>query len=118
MRALMILPLAVLGACQVTNDPQNNSSSVTLSGDAAKNGAASAFDTASEAVDSAANKVNQVSNDSGEVKSGLSNLAASAGKFGKSIDHAADNVGNAVDGQHVDVRTDKSTNSTKEDSKK
>ncbi|MCA1652908.1 MAG: hypothetical protein ABR588_12050 [Sphingomicrobium sp.] len=111
MRAFFaLLPALALGACQVTNDPANNQSTVTVSGDAAKNGAASALDTASKAVDSASNKINQVSNNTSEVHSGLSNLAASAGKFGQSVDHAADSLGNAVDGKHrVEVTTDKTT---------
>ena len=110
MRALTILPLILLGACQVSNDPANNTSTVTVSGDAAKNGAASALDSASNAVDRASNKIDQVSNESSDIRSGLGNLAAGAEKLGKSVDHAADNLGNAVDGHHrVEVTTDKTT---------
>lgn len=115
MRALIaLLPgVALLGACQVTENPQNNTSTVTLSGDAAKNGTASALDGAATAVDKASNKINEVSNNAGEVHNGLSNLAASANKLGQSVDHAADSLGNAVDGKHrVEVTTDKTVTTT------
>ena len=114
MRAIIILPaVALLGACQVTENPNNNSSTVTISGDAAKNGTASALDGASNALDRASNKINDVSNNASEVHSGLSNLAASAGKLGASVDHAADSLGNAVDGKHrVEVITDKTVTTT------
>ena len=116
---LLLLPAMALGACEVTKDPQNNSSTVTLSGDAAKNGTASALDGASKAVDSAANKINDVSNNAGEVRTGLSNLTASANKLGQSVDHAADSLGNAVDGKHrVEVATDKTTTTTSTTAKK
>jgi hypothetical protein len=109
MRAIIILPaVALLGACQVTENPNNNTSTVTISGDAAKNGTASALDGASNAIDSASNKINDVSNNTSNVRTGLSNLAASAGKLGASVDHAADSLGNAVDGKHrVEVTTEK-----------
>jgi methyl-accepting chemotaxis protein len=115
MRALIALfpAAALLGACQVTENPQNNSSTVTLSADAAKNGTASALDGAARAVDKASNKINDVSNNASEVHSGLSNLAASANKLGQSVDHAADSLGNAVDGKHrVEVTTDKTVTTT------
>ena len=114
MRAIIILPaVALLGACQVTENPNNNTSTVTISGDAAKNGTASALDGASNALDRASSKINDVSNNAIDVHTGLSNLAASAGKLGQSVDHAADSLGNAVDGKHrVEVTTDKTVTTT------
>ena len=103
------LPFLALGACEVTKDPANNSSTITLSGDAAKNGTASALDGAANAVDKASAKINDVSNNAGQVRTGLSNLSASANKLGKSVDHAADSLGNAIDNKHVEVTTSKTT---------
>jgi methyl-accepting chemotaxis protein len=121
MRAfIFVVPAAaLLGACEVTENPNNNSSTVTLSGEAAKNGTASALDTASSAVDRAANKVNEVSNNASSVRTGLSNLSASASKLGQSVDHAADSLGNAVDGKHrVEITTDRTVTTTTNATKK
>ena len=110
---LALLPVLALGACEVTSNPQNNSSTVTLSGDAAKNGTASALEGASQAIGGAANKINEVSNNASDVHTGLSNLTASASRLGQSVDHAADSLGNAVDGKHrVAETTDKTTTTT------
>jgi methyl-accepting chemotaxis protein len=128
MRALTILPLCLtaglLAACQVTNDAANNQSTVTVSGDAAKEGVASAVDATSNGIDKAANKINEVSNDSSEVRSGIGNLTASAKKLGQSVDHAADSLGDAADhagdrvgdaaqNTHVEVQTSKTTRTEK-----
>ncbi len=116
MRSLTLslgIPLALLSACEVKKDAANDSSTITLSGDAAKNGTASALDGLSNTMDRAANKVDEVSNSASGVRTGLSNLSDSADKFGKSVGHAADSLGDAVDGKHkVEVKTEKNTTTT------
>ena len=115
MRALAVLPFALLAACSVTEDKANNQSTVTISGDAAKNGTASALNGISNTVDRAAGKIDAVSNNAGEIHGGLANLTASADKLGKSVEHAADSLGDAVDGKkHVEVTTEKTTTTTTE----
>ena len=114
MRALTILlpTAALLGACQVTENPGNNSSTVTLSGEAAKNGTASALDSATKAINGAANKVDAVSNDASNVRSGLSNLTASAERLGKSVGGAADRAVDAADGKRVGGKSDRTSTAT------
>ena len=117
MRSLTLslgVPLALLSACEVKKDAANDTSTITLSGDAARNGTASALDGLSNTVDRAADKVDEVGNSAGGLHTGLSNLSASAGKFGKSVDNAADRLGDAVDGgKKVEVTTNTTTTEKK-----
>ena len=109
----LAVPLALLSACEVKQDAANDTSTITMSGDAAKNGTASALDGLSNTVDRAANKVNEVSNDASGLRTGLSNLSASADKFGQSVDNAASSLGDAVDGKRrVEVTTNTTTTRT------
>jgi hypothetical protein len=78
MRTLMILPLLALGACQVTKDDANKTTTVEYNGEAAEN-----------SVDAAANQVGAV-----------------AGDIANDVKATADKVGNKVDNIDVDVKVD------------
>ena len=98
MRALAALPLlALLGACQVTKDENENSATVELSGDAAVNGTAAALNGISDAVDATANGVEDLGNQTGAVQNGVRDVAASANRLGGAVENSADKIGDAAD---------------------
>ena len=78
MRTLMILPLLALGACQVTKDDANKTTTVEYNGEAAEN-----------SVDAAANTAGQV-----------------AGDIANDVKATAAKVENKVDNIDVDVKVD------------
>jgi hypothetical protein len=57
MRMLLILPLFALGACQVTKDDANKTTTVEYNGEAAENSVAAAANTASEVAGDITNDV-------------------------------------------------------------
>ena len=64
MRALLILaPALLLGACQVTKDKANGTTSVTYNQDVAENAGATALNTVDQAAGAIVNDTRQVAND-------------------------------------------------------
>jgi hypothetical protein len=60
MRALMMLPLLALAACQVTKDEQNDTVSATYNGDVAENAASDVGNFAENVADEVGNEADKL----------------------------------------------------------